>query len=221
MNKMKRILILPIIFFSFLLFSKNIEAASCTSGSLTFLFQNEKLKIADVNGVLKMCGASDGENCYEFVSAQTKIEAAIENQNCSQIVVKTEKDTNYGEKIKYIISFEKMDSGGSQGGQTVSCGNIEGIPDRIPQITSTIVTFIQILVPIFLVVFGMLDFVKAVVAQKDDEIKKGQKMFLKRLLVGAFVFFILVIVKLVISLVAGSDASGIIECMDCFLSNNC
>ena len=189
MNKMKRILILPIIFFSFLLFSKNIEAASCTSGSLTFLFQNEKLKIADVNGVLKMCGASDGENCYEFVSAQTKIEAAIENQNCSQIVVKTEKDTNYGEKIKYIISFEKTTSGGSQG------GNIEGIPDRIPQITSTIVTFIQILVPIFLVVFGMLDFVKAVVAQKDDEIKKGQKMFLKRLLVGAFVFFILVIVK--------------------------
>ena len=35
------------------------------------------------------------------------------------------------------------------------------------------------------------------------------------------IFFIVVIVKLVISVVAESSNVDIVECMDCFLSDNC
>lgn len=218
MNK-KRLLIMPILFFSFFLFSKNIMASSCANGGLTFLFENGNLKIADVNSVLKMCGASKDENCYVFESSQSSIEKAIQNQNCGQIIVKKEKvNTSIGEKTKYVLSISK-NSTSNEG--MVSCGSLEKIPARIPQITSTIITAIQIIVPVLIVIFGMFDFLKAVVAQKDDEIKKGQKMFLKRLLVGILVFFVIVIVKFVINIIAGADASGITDCMDCFLSNNC
>ena len=103
----------------------------------------------------------------------------------------------------------------------VSCGNITDIPAKIPELTSFAITMIQIAVPIVLVVMGSLDLFKGITAQKEDEIKKGQQMFIKRLIVGALIFFVVVIAKLLISVVADSSSANIIECVDCFLSNSC
>ena len=85
----------------------------------------------------------------------------------------------------------------------------------------TIIVVIKIAVPVLLVIFGMLDLFKGLTAQKEDEIKKGQQMFIKRLIVGALIFFVVVIAKLLISVVADTSSANIIECVDCFLSNNC
>ena len=70
-----------------------------------------------------------------------------------------------------------------------------------------IVILIKIAVPIVLVLFGMLDLGKGVLASKEDEIKKGQSTFIKRLLAGVVVFFMISIVQLVISLV-DKDSNG-------------
>ena len=43
-----------------------------------------------------------------------------------------------------------------------------------------IIPLIQIGIPIILIVLGMLDLGKAVVASKEDEIKNAQKMLIKR-----------------------------------------
>ena len=103
----------------------------------------------------------------------------------------------------------------------VSCGNVTEIPAKIPELISFAVTMIQIAVPIILVVMGSMDLFKGITAQKEDEIKKGQQMFIKRLIVGALIFFVVVIAKLLISVVADSSSANIIECIDCFLSNSC
>lgn len=103
----------------------------------------------------------------------------------------------------------------------VSCGNVTDIPAKIPQLTSLAITIIQIAVPVILVVMGSMDLFKGVVAQKEDEIKKGQQMFIKRLIVAVLVFFIVVIAKFLISVVADASSSDIIECIDCFIDNNC
>ena len=106
----------------------------------------------------------------------------------------------------------------------VGCGNITGIPEKIPELTSFAITFIQIAVPIVLVITGSLDLFKGVTAQKEDEMKKGQQMFVKRLIYAAIIFFVIVVAKLLISVVADSTTSNnIAECIDCFLSGteNC
>ena len=103
----------------------------------------------------------------------------------------------------------------------VSCGNITGIPEKIPELTSWIMTMIQVAVPIILVVVGSLDLFKGITAQKEDEIKKGQQTFIKRLIIAVLIFFIVVIVKFVVSVFANGSDANIIECMDCFLSNSC
>ena len=111
--------------------------------------------------------------------------------------------------------------------ETVSCGSgmISGVPSSIPKIVNVAYTVLQIAVPIIIVILGMIDLVKAVMAQKEDEVKKAQMTFIKRLIAGALVFFVFVIVKLLVSVVADNSTSAnkIIDCADCFLNgiDNC
>jgi len=98
----------------------------------------------------------------------------------------------------------------------VQCGGIlTGMDPILPRIISTVITAIMIGVPVLLVIFGMLDLGKAVMAQKEDEIKKGQQMFLKRLLSAAIVFFVIFLVQMLFSVLAASDS--VTGCFDCFV----
>lgn len=104
---------------------------------------------------------------------------------------------------------------------TYSCGGnyLTGIPKKMVKLTKFIYIFLQVLVPIAIIILGSLDLLKAVAAQKEDEIKKGQQVFIKRLVGAAIVFFVFAIVKFVISIVSDNSTS-IINCVDCFLKNN-
>lgn len=101
----------------------------------------------------------------------------------------------------------------------IICGGIT-MDKMIPDIVHTVINLIKIVVPILLVIFGMLDLGKAVMAQKDDEIKKGQQTFFKRLLSAVIVFFVVVVVQLVVGLVAKND-TAVTSCLECFVNGNC
>ena len=90
------------------------------------------------------------------------------------------------------------------------------IDSKIPNLTHTIIVVIKIVVPIILVILGMIDLLKGITAQKEDEIKKGQHILIKRLITGALVFFVVSIVQFLISFVA--DDEGIMKCASCFLN---
>lgn len=111
---------------------------------------------------------------------------------------------------------------------TKSCGNklLTNIPSSVPSTVKTIYTIIQIAIPVLLVIMGSLDLFKGLTAGKEDEIKKGQQMFIKRLITAAIIFFVFVIVKFVISIFAKDDqdskkAQRIIDCAECFIKNKC
>ena len=90
------------------------------------------------------------------------------------------------------------------------------IDESIPKVVSIVILAIQIAVPVILVVMGSIDLVKGLAAQKEDEIKKGQQVLVKRLIAGALVFFVVAIVKLLISLVSADD--NIMSCACYFLN---
>ncbi len=113
--------------------------------------------------------------------------------------------------------------------KTISCGNnlISDVPNGVKNTVHTVYIVIQVAVPIIIVILGMIDLIKAITSQKEDDIKKAQMLFIKRLIAGALVFFAFVLVKMLISAVANdnekdSKASNIVSCMNCFLNNkNC
>ena len=83
------------------------------------------------------------------------------------------------------------------------CADVE-IPVQLTSIVSTVVTLIKVGVPIILVVLGMIDMGKAVASQKEDEIKKGQKILLSRCIAAGIVFFVVAIVQLLLNVISTS-----------------
>lgn len=112
---------------------------------------------------------------------------------------------------------------------TVKCGLNEengeyfltGIPTTLPKVLKIVYVALQIAIPVILVILGSIDLFKSVAAGKDDEIKKNQQVFIKRLVVAIIVFFVFAIVRLVISFVGDDNSTKIIDCADCLLNNNC
>lgn len=96
------------------------------------------------------------------------------------------------------------------------CPNVT-IPGQLAYIVAIIYNVIRIGIPLILIIMGMLDLGKAVISQKEDDIKKNQKIFVSRLIAAALVFFVFTIVKLVLGIVA-DDSGDIIDCLDAILS---
>jgi len=98
------------------------------------------------------------------------------------------------------------------------CGNLDfEFSGTFPYLVHTIITIIKIVVPILLIIFGMLDLGKAVIAAKEDEIKKGQQTFIKRAVAAVIVFFVIQVVQLIVGFVSNRD-SNITSCFNCFVN---
>ena len=69
------------------------------------------------------------------------------------------------------------------------------------QIIGWVLWVFKIVIPIVIIVFGMIDLGKAVVASKDDEIKKSIKSLVMRAIAGIVIFFIPTLVGAIFSLV--------------------
>lgn len=103
----------------------------------------------------------------------------------------------------------------------VTCGdNLITVDAVLPTAISTLVDMIMIIIPILVVIFGLLDLGKAVMSQKEDDIKKNQGLLVKRIIIALLVFFVVALVQFVVSLVGGDDAN-FNSCFDCFINNNC
>ena len=76
----------------------------------------------------------------------------------------------------------------------------ENLLPLIRLIKNGIIPLIQIGIPIILIILGMLDLGKAVVASKEDEIKNAQKMLIKRAIYALAIFFVVLIVQVVFGL---------------------
>ena len=106
----------------------------------------------------------------------------------------------------------------------VSCGSGAGtivIDEIVPNVVHTVVTLIKIGIPILLVIFGMLDLGKAVMAGKEDEMKKAQGTLIKRVVYAVLIFLVVFIVQLVMGVVtdAGAEEAEGLDWYDCVFGN--
>ena len=89
-------------------------------------------------------------------------------------------------------------------------------------ILRSVVSVIQFGIPILLIVFGMLDLGKAVIAGKEEEMKKYQGMLIKRFVYAVCVFFVVTIVIYVMDVVDDSGAIDEVNSSwyDCWMGSN-
>ena len=94
----------------------------------------------------------------------------------------------------------------NSGGIATKCGIPAGLADMI----NDAYNLLKIAVPIVLIVLGMIDMLKAVASQKEDEIKKGWSTLVKRTIYGVAVFFVFFLIQLIISLLPSSSGKDTI-----------
>ena len=104
----------------------------------------------------------------------------------------------------------------------VKCGDLYDIPMQAPKIISFIINLFKIATPIILIIVSIIDLVKALASSKDDQIKKAQSNFIKKLIAAVLVFLVIYIVQFVITAVAdGDDEGNVTNCLSCFMNNDC
>ena len=109
----------------------------------------------------------------------------------------------------------------------VKCGDLV-IDQIIPGTVSIFVNILKIAVPIILIVLGMLDMAKAVMANEEKEMKEAQKRLIKRVIYAIVIFFVVALVQFVFGQLTKADADGnggnvnnATSCISCFINGNC
>ena len=85
------------------------------------------------------------------------------------------------------------------------CGSLE----PVIRLLTTVFKLLQWGIPIALILFGAIDLGKAVIASKEDEMKKAQGVLIKRVVYAVAIFLLVTVVELVMNLVStNSDAEA-------------
>lgn len=140
--------------------------------------------------------------------------------------------TNTSNANENVVTNEDYGFSSPTGLAYIGCGNKSACPEEgtkgtgaydipviIPQLTSYAVTLLKIVTPVILIIMGMVQLIKAIASQKEDEIKKYQSSLVKKVIIAVMIFFVISIVQFVISKAADSSESGSLRsCMQCFLN---
>ena len=85
------------------------------------------------------------------------------------------------------------------------------LPDWTGYYASIIYVGVRIGIPILLIIVGMFDMGKAMVAKKEEDVKKAKGLLVKKLIIGLIVFLIPYVVELVVKIATRDDE--IVECI--------
>ncbi|MCI6265395.1 MAG: hypothetical protein MR598_00945 [Erysipelotrichaceae bacterium] len=81
------------------------------------------------------------------------------------------------------------------------CGDLS----QVITLLKNVIKLIQWGIPMVLILFGMIDLGKAVMAGKEDEMKKAQSTLIKRVIYAVAVFLVVTIVTFAMGLVGSTD----------------
>ena len=73
-----------------------------------------------------------------------------------------------------------------------------GFSSRLISWIMNIIRWIKYIIPVAVIVLGMIDFIKATGSDKDDDMKKAQGRFVKRLIAAALIFLVPLLVEFIL-----------------------
>ena len=92
---------------------------------------------------------------------------------------------------------------------------------EILQIVGYVLLIFKIAIPLLIIALGVFDFGKAVVAEKEDEIKKQTKRLIMRVVAGIIIFMVPSIITWIFGAISGyqeiEDKASFDVCETCFL----
>lgn len=87
------------------------------------------------------------------------------------------------------------------------------LPSFMINILQTAYKTILVIVPVGIVLFGVIDFLKATASKDDKEISNNSKRFISRIITGLLAFFVLAMVRWVFKIIGDvNESAGAMSC---------
>jgi len=99
-----------------------------------------------------------------------------------------------------------------------SCGNV-CIPAEVARYTKMIYNAIRIIAPLLLIIIGMFDLAKAVTSKSEEDVKKAQKLLVKKAIAGLLVFFMFSFVSWMLTILSSTSADPDAEAVNANVIN--
>lgn len=149
-------------------------------------------------------------NQYQSTKSMADLNLRNESQEKLSVFCNSALDNlNYDDEnncVKECLNVEKIIEDKLETKINGECG----FSGRLMSWISNILRWIKYILPVIVIVFGILDFIKAIAGDKDDEMKKVQGRFIKRLIAAALVFIIPLIIEFVLDKMGfGYDDCGL------------
>lgn len=102
----------------------------------------------------------------------------------------------------------------------VKCGDAY-FPKALAVLTRNIVDFIQLIVPVIIIILGMVDLLRAVMAGDEKKMDEVKPSLIKKIIAGVMIFLVVAIIKFAFGVIP-SETNKVMDCISIFLveSNN-
>ena len=164
--------------------------------------------------VFQYCSAYRVWGTESASEAQQAMDEINNNTDCqSRIATFKNSDGTPIDEDQYYGSFITPEMGGEEiimdcnqlfgdvddAGMKKSDGTVVR-PASLAYLIDQALTYVRIIVPILIILLGTLDLAKAVVASKEEQIKKAREDFAKRVAMGVVIFFVPTLVNIIMKL---------------------
>lgn len=170
------------------------------------------------NGETEQPEVNEYESDSRYIAAKADYEKYCNDPRYKNNA-KCEEATNKMQEIR----DEYQNKGGTSDNPTVDLDNFcSGAVQGIFTTLGWIFYVLKILVPIILMIFGTIDFTKAIIASKDDEIKTAAKSLIIRTIAGIVIFFIPSILGFIVDMIDKNEVykGTFWDCTRCMLDPN-
>lgn len=116
------------------------------------------------------------------------------------------KEINKNESPNLIVSF--LENGQTNPNASYNIGGVQSTDKQydcgelfdqsVIDLINDVLKYPRYIIPPLIILLGTIDFFKIIVSGKEDEMKKAQKTFIKRVIIGVMVFLVPLFVNLVV-----------------------
>lgn len=101
----------------------------------------------------------------------------------------------------------------------IKCGDAL-IPLKLTELSRNIIGFVQVLVPVIIIVTGLIELVRAVIASEEKQMDEVKQKLIRKIIVGVMIFLVVAIVKFAFSLLGDSEVNNSLKCVSYFISTD-
>ena len=220
----KHSILILIVVLAFIFNIKIVNGATCSS----ITDEKQCVSTKERDETCKWINGSKGGKCYRPYPNVNSCAGFTNKIDCQigKSSISSTSDTYTGSNSFGCAWNEKYGFCSVTGLTYLSCGNGSSkaydIPEIVPRLTSYLILILKTVTPTILIVVAMIQLVRAVAAQSEDDMKKAKNSLVKKIIIAVLIFVLISIVQFIVKQVADdSETLSVQSCLECFVNNDC